>query len=434
MAMLQLLNFDKDGRLTAGSPTVGAEVTDVVLIVHGWHEDQVSAASDYGKLLDGLDEILASEPQRWGDRKAAYLGVIWPSDKYSDDLTVLGMRPEIGGPPPAGLAPGGPPATLPTAELEARAHNVAALLGAHSPTLAAQAIAAATDPAARDGLVKTLQAAAGGRNAFADDQTKGESAPLFTSKGSDLFGAIGHELSQLFASADSGLSSNPLIQWLKHLRGDDNAIVANILNTFAYNELKIRAGVVGSGLAASVLNHLIKDGKRVHLVGHSFGGRLMTAAATHVQGSVANLTLLEGAFSQNALSSDPAGPVDGAYRAVIDQHKVTGRIAALHSENDTAVWIAYPLASRVYRDSYSLGPAGPLGLLFGGPSDRYGAIGANGPENLVGVHQWTFDGASLPGLTPGVHSLECKSFVSAHTDVWKKGSAYAVAAGLFDLK
>ncbi len=68
--------------------------------------------------------------------------------------------------------------------------------------------------------------------------------------------------------------------------------------------------------------------------------------------------------------------------------------------------------------------------MLGGPTDRYGAMGANGPENLPGVNHRIFNGTSLPGLNPGVHALDCTSFVTGHSDVWKEGSAYIVAAGL----
>ena len=54
-------------------------------------------------------------------------------------------------------------------------------------------------------------------------------------------------------------SAPPLIGWLKQLRGDANAIIVYILNIFAYNEMKIRAGVVGSGLAAHVLNPVLAE-------------------------------------------------------------------------------------------------------------------------------------------------------------------------------
>jgi hypothetical protein len=69
-------------------------------------------------------------------------------------------------------------------------------------------------------------------------------------------------------------------------------------------------------------------------------------------------------------------------------------------------------------------------VLFGGPTDRYGAIGANGPQNLIGVNHSNFNGTSLPDLQSGVHALDCTSFVACHSDVWKQGSAYIVAAGL----
>jgi pimeloyl-ACP methyl ester carboxylesterase len=139
-----------------------------------------------------------------------------------------------------------------------------------------------------------------------------------------------------------------------------------------------------------VLNPLVTVGKRVHLVGHSFGGRLMTAASAAVEGKISNLTALEGAFSHNALSIDVgglmSGPNNGIFRSVIDNAKVTGRIAIAHSNNDGAVWILYPLASRVFHDTYKL--AGSLERVFG------------------------------------------TKFVACHTDVWKQGSAYIVAAGL----
>ena len=111
---------------------------------------------------------------------------------------------------------------------------------------------------------------------------------------------------------------------------------------------------------------------------------------------------------------------------MIDNAKVAGRIAAAHSDHDAAVWIAYPLASRVFRDSYSLNlAASSQGQVLGGPTDRYGAIGANGPQNLNGVNRLIFTGTSLPPVW-----LDCTSFVASHSDVWKEGSAYIVAAGL----
>jgi hypothetical protein len=317
------------------------------------------------------------------------------------------------------------------ADLEARARDVAQFLGINPDQLATQALQAASDEGARDALVSTLQNATADRRQLADEQTEAEHDATFSDNtGSKVFLAIDQEVQRLSTNADAVIQ-NPQVGWLKHLRRDAKGIIANILNLFAYNEMKIRAGVVGVGLADHVLNPLVTAGKRVHLVGHSFGGRLMTSATAAVDGKISNLTVLEGAFSHNALSIDPDGPINGAFKSVIDNAKVAGQITTAHSNHDKMLWIAYPLASRHFRDTYSARLGGPLGSVFGGPTDRYGAIGANGPQNLkIDVHCLTFTGTSLPKLKSGVNVPDCTSFVASHSDVWNQGSAYIVAAGL----
>ena len=347
MADITSLNFDKDGALAGEPPVVGAEITNVVLIAHGWNEGSESAKGHYRDLVDPLEEILARNVAQWQGHTAAYFGVIWPSAKYADDLTVNNMRAELGGPPPVGIVAGEPTPTslIDAGSLEAHARDVAQFLGIDPDLLATQALRAAGDEGDRDAFVSTLQNATADRHqSLADEQTKAEYGVAFTDTGSHLFSAIHRDRQHLSANA-AEVPNNPFIDWLKQLRGDANAIISQILNLFAYNEMKIRAGVVGRGLAAHVLNPVLANRKRVHLVGHSFGGRLMTAATAAVEGKISNLTLLEGAFSHNALSSDPVGPINGAFRSVIDSAKVAGRIVAAHSNNDTAVWIAYPLAT-----------------------------------------------------------------------------------------
>jgi hypothetical protein len=344
MADITILNFDKDGALVGELPVVGPEITDVVLLAHGWNEGPEIAKGHYRDLVGSLEVILSRNRAQWQGHTAAYFGVIWPSAKYADDLTVNNMLAELGGAPRAGMVAGGPtPTSLNDADLEPRARDVAQFLAIDPDQLATQALKAARDEGARDALVSTLQNATADRHqSRADEQTKAEHDAAFTHTGSNLFSAIHHERQYLSMNVADAVTDNPLIHWLKQLRGDANAIIVNILNIFAYNEMKIRAGVVGSGLAAHLLNPVLTDRRRVHLVGHSFGGRLMTAATAAVEGKISNLTLLEGAFSHNALSSD--GPINGAFRSVIDNAKVAGRIAAARSDHDTAVWIFYPLA------------------------------------------------------------------------------------------
>ena len=97
------LNFDKDGELVGRPPVVAPEITDVVLIAHGWNEGAEGALGHYRDLVGPLELILSQYRTHWQGHTAAYFGVIWPSAKYADDLTVINMRADVVGPPPLGV-------------------------------------------------------------------------------------------------------------------------------------------------------------------------------------------------------------------------------------------------------------------------------------------------------------------------------------------
>jgi hypothetical protein len=59
MANITILSFDKDGMLEGPLPVVGPEITDVVLIAHGWNETPEGARDHYQHLVDPLEEILS---------------------------------------------------------------------------------------------------------------------------------------------------------------------------------------------------------------------------------------------------------------------------------------------------------------------------------------------------------------------------------------
>jgi hypothetical protein len=179
--------------------------------------------------------------------------VIWPAAKFTDDLTVINMQAAVRGAPHAGIT--SPP--LNDAELEARARDVAQFLKINPDQLATQALQAANNEGARDPLVSTLQNATAARRQLADEQTKAEHDATFSDNtGSRVFLAVDRELQRLSTNADT-IIQNRLAGSLKHLRHDPKSIIAYILNLFAYNEMKNRAGVVGKGLAEHVLNPLV---------------------------------------------------------------------------------------------------------------------------------------------------------------------------------
>ena len=73
-------------------------------------------------------------------------------------------------------------------------------------------------------------------------------------------------------------------------------------------------------------------------------------------------SFLQAAFSHNGFS--PAALMNGFFRSVIDQKRVRGAMIATHTKNDTAVGIAYPLASRI---------SGTVAAALGDERDKYGA-------------------------------------------------------------
>ncbi len=180
---------------------------------------------------------------------------------------------------------------------------------------------------------------------------------------------------QLKVTASVGKAQS-LESAVRGLFNGPRAAVARFLNLLTCYEMKNRAGIVGVKLADDVLTKLA-PGKEIqlHLVGHSFGARLVTAAANRLRlnGKLKffSLTLLQGAFSHNGLAKIVTPGVAGAFPDVVG--KPRGPIAITHTHNDVACTQFYALASRLSRDTTK-------GI--GDARDEFGAMGANGPQKL----------------------------------------------------
>src|SRR6266536_2798313 len=151
------------------------------------------------------------------------------------------------------------------------------------------------------------------------------------------------------------------------------------LRQLTYFEMKKRAGVVGQAGLGPLVGRLAAAAPelRVHLIGHSFGARLVsfTLAGLPDPGAgaspVKSLLLLQGAFSHFAFAD--ALPDDrrrgGALKGMA--RRVDGPLAASFSVHDLAVGKIYPLASLSSRDD----SAAASDLLF-----RWGAMGHDGAQ------------------------------------------------------
>jgi hypothetical protein len=151
---------------------------------------------------------------------------------------------------------------------------------------------------------------------------------------------------------------------------------------FTYWQMKQRAGTVGQQGLGPFLGDLADRAPdlRVHLIGHSFGARLVSFSLAGLPGGtpspVRSLTLLEGAFSHFAfaptLPQDPAR--SGALKGMMA--RVGGPLLACYSSYDTAVGIFYPAASMTANDDAS-GLTDDLTYRWGGMGhDGAQAVGA----------------------------------------------------------
>ena len=158
--------------------------------------------------------------------------------------------------------------------------------------------------------------------------------------------------------------------------------VGQFLNLTTWYLMKDRSGKVGAAGCADAVRAVrraatsAEPALKVHLVGHSLGGRLMASCAKALaeegMHKIDSLTLLQAAFSHYGLSSTRRENTPGFFRPVIDMHVVTGPLIATYSAADTVVGKAYAIMSRLANDNVKA---------IGDENDEFGGIGRNGAQN-----------------------------------------------------
>lgn len=421
------VKFDKDAHVVGDEKAVMAlatrsDVTDLVIISHGWNNDLDQAAKLYGKLAASLAQIAAGQqlPGLAG-RTIALAGVYWPSKKFTDPDLISG-----------GAASAGSAITV--QELTTAIDELARVLPDLDATKAKSLLPLLDDKStARAEFARTLVAALHTTDTEAEDSPSavlssdpGElldrlNAPIDIPRGPNAQGGV-MAISEHDASARQGSAAGmgTPAGWL----GAAN----NLLNTVTYYAMKERAGEIGQNGLAPLIQRIRQERPdlRIHLVGHSFGGRLVTATANALpSGSVASMSLLQAAFSHNGLSEDWRQGQPGHFRAVLSNHVVSGPILITHTLNDKAVGIAYALASRAAGQNASgLGDAG----------DIYGGMGRNGAQHTAeasfgellattGTYHWN-------PAPKNVHNLKADKYIADHSDIAEPQVAYAILSAI----
>ncbi len=417
------LSFDASGKRLGTGPIRPDGLTDLVVISHGWHGAAQPALDLYTSLLTKVAPALPADPAR----KVGVVGIFWPADEFNDDLSRQTVPAGSGG---AASLSGG--SDVSQAVMLARARAVAHFLGDNPEAMAAAANTAQAGADDADAFVDRLRALVAPPAGASPQDMADHKALLSATPGRDLLDAWSRPFglgppSVGGGAAAIGQGGNPILDLFFGAR----SAVVTALNTAAYFEMKARAGAIGAALS-QLLEADGLAGVRLHLIGHSFGARLVTAAANGLNAARAqSLTLLQGAFSHNALGVGIPGVGDGFYRGVVANGRVRGPITITHTWNDTAVGFWYPLASRASNTVASgFIQTSPT---FGGAQDPHGGMGANGAISLAAGEggDAVYDGASALALQPGhINNLHCNAFIHAHTDVDNAGCGRVVAAAM----
>ncbi|OIJ92504.1 serine-threonine protein kinase [Streptomyces colonosanans] len=383
------LTFDADGdvdgperdRLLAALPASG--VRDLIVFAHGWNNDRSLATRLYS-------DFFAPIPRLAPAARIGYVGVVWPSMLFCDEPIPDFPRPTAAGPAP------GPALDQDTRQALKKAFpgratvvdRLARMLHGHPRD------EAGLEEFGR--LVRSLVEAEppGPQGLFAAD-TMTPGAPQ---REPVMFSRPTAAVCAEFAQAEAQLEA-PEGQESFSLPNPWNG-AKELLRQATYYAMKRRAGTVGERGLGPAVGRLAgaAPGLRVHLVGHSFGGRLVSFALCGLPagaGAVKSVTLLQGAFSHYAfaarLPDDPraGGVLQGR------EHRIDGPLVCCFSRFDAALGTFYPLASRLAHDDRSLLDLG-LGSLLGA---RWGAMGHDGVQAVPGTRSCTLAdalGSAMP--------------------------------------
>jgi hypothetical protein len=416
------VDFNADGTLnTAGgggdgglpAAVAAGGITDLFVLSHGWNSGVDSARNLYQAMFG----LLADQLGTHGPNSAA-VGVIWPSVVFPDDDPATAPPvPSTGVQLAAALAPAFPTQQQHLATLgqllDDRPQDPNKLAEFHTlagglVTTPCHAVEDLGEAAALDGDTETVFR----RAAF-------EMAP---GAGGGAEG-IGDPFAALWSGA------------------------REVLRIFSYYEMKNRAGVIGQTGLGPLLGALSGPAgpPRIHLIGHSFGCRLVAyalaglpAGKTGPQSPVKSLTLIQGAFSHFTFASplmfDPSRSGGLAGMGA----RVDGPLLATFTAADRALGWWYPTAS-LFADQDAQVALGAHGLDY-----RWGAMGHDGYQQNPAATTMHLAGAGNAYLFAPAHfyaldanAVICANqswFSGAHSDIRHPEVTWAVvsAASLGD--
>ena len=432
------LSFDEQGDVDpAGEKQLfdhlaASKVTDLVMFSHGWNNDEAAATALYAKWFDLLNAQLGA------DRKVGFVGIRWPSQLWRD-VPIPDFDPTPGGAAPGAAALNQSPTAVadgPALSPE-QLHDLQTLFPKGAAELDEIASLLASDPN-QDRADKMFAAMQRFNDAVTVESTDGEAPeskrPGMLQEGktaNEVFGAYANALiaSGVDITNGGGGGAGLFDQIGKLFHGAKEA-----LRGVSYWQMKNRAGVVGQHGVGPLIGRIATATEfptpRIHLVGHSFGARVVSFALAGLPlgdpPPVKSVTLLEGAFSRFAFTDKlpfDSVPPNGALAGELS--RVDGPLTVCFSSHDMALSLSYPLASAASGDD----KAGAGDALF-----RFRAIGSlgafNSPTQFIDQV-----GTSYPFGKGAILNIDSSAVVKqgdppsgAHSDIFHEELAWIVAS------
>lgn len=418
------VSFDKHGRphgdQTFLNEVTKADLTDLLVFSHGWNNDPPRARRLYQNFFEKVHEV--QRAQGSGDSRLGTVGVFWPAMRWPDESLPRGRE--------AAASFGAPEPTE-----EDLFQQLKETFGSQDERRALDAMADLLErqPQSQESLAEfqsLLKALV-----HTQDETDADEAFVLTESPERLFESLAGLAPIRREGGAVGLGIGGPWQTLWH--GAKQA-----LRVTSYWQMKARAGVVGEqGLGPLIKSvHASAAGIRIHLVGHSFGARLVSFSLRGLPTSfvgtaspVKSLFLIQAAFSHFAFSESL--PHDRGRRGALSGcgDRVHGPIVVTHSRHDTAVGRLYPWASRLHQEDQA--------VLADTGASRWGAMGStgaravgarSGPILPVGTTTYRF-------ATGSFFNLDCNDLIrvgkppsGAHNDIIHSELAWALlcAAGI----
>lgn len=437
------LVFDEAGQLTA--PTRAAfldeiateNVTDLFVFSHGWGTSVGSARDLYNTVFLLIRQAAQGAV---GIDRPGFVGIYWPSLWFPDtpataptptgapQAGVTGLQNESAG--TAALSGGEIAESLQSGFSDPGQQQTVRDLGRLIDEGVAAVGTGETDDIKEQRLhdINSLLRTLLPPEPEGEYEDQGETTLLLTDDPKRDYQAT----AEAFGSAPPGSSAEGIGDWFaKAING-----AKDVLRVFSYNVMKARAGDIGRAGLGPLLGDLHRqtDPVRVHLIGHSFGARLVSFALAGIsnpaESPVASLLLIQGAFSHWSFAHAEDNPFGSPGALNVYADRVHGPLIATYSMYDWAVGRWYPKASFLSGQDAQAVVAG-----------RWDGMGADGYQavNPTADRVMPEDGRLDYQFAPGtfyrvdavnvINNTDGQPFAGAHSDICKPAIAeLAVAA------